>query len=158
MKIQIIDVFKMIYSLIRYVRASTLPAYLRLLTTMEHTSQFDIWATLLRLRVYVKPHDLLEFLFRRFVETWEIDYEEFEEELAEGSGEEGEDDCDQTDDDWEGEGVITGESLLGVISSSRSRYAAGGSAYLLQVSSLVHCYKVRLITSFLNIEQARPRN
>ena len=102
---------------------------------MGNTSQFEIWTALLRLRVYIKPHDLLEFLYRRYMETWEIDYDDFDEELAKNTEDEDSDaDTDQNEDDWTGEGIITGESLLSVISSgNKNKCDIGGTSYLMQV-------------------------
>ena len=64
------------------------------------------------------------------METWKIDYDDIDEELAKNTEDEDSDaDADQNEDDWTGEGIITGESLLSVI----KKCDIGGTSYLMQV-------------------------
>lgn len=50
----------------RNLSAATLPALLRRLTTIETTSQSQIWSFLLHLRLFVGPKYILKFLHKRF--------------------------------------------------------------------------------------------
>lgn len=50
----------------RCLKAGTLPAILRRLTTLQTTSQSEIWTLLLHLRTFSHKKNILEFLFHRF--------------------------------------------------------------------------------------------
>ena len=50
----------------RCIKAGTLPAILRRLTTLQTTSQSEIWTLLLHLRIFSHKKNILEFLFHRF--------------------------------------------------------------------------------------------
>ena len=126
----------MCYVCYRSLRAATFPAYLRTLTAMETTSQYDIWAMLLRLRVFVKPPHLLEFLYYRFIEGWNKTREQVAPKSSSCDARTGrnagttrpssstvngimdqfegilalseEDDDDDEDDEWTGDGILCG--------------------------------------------------
>ena len=50
----------------RYLKAGTLPAILRRLTFFETTSQSQIWAFLLHLKLFIHPRHIFKFLMKRF--------------------------------------------------------------------------------------------
>jgi hypothetical protein len=51
---------------VRYLKAGTLPAILRRLTLFETTSQSQIWAFLLHVKLFIQPRHIFAFLMKRF--------------------------------------------------------------------------------------------
>lgn len=51
----------------RFVKGATLPSILRRLTSIETTSQSEIWSFLLHMNTFVSPKYVLAFLLGRFL-------------------------------------------------------------------------------------------